>query len=230
MTPSDHSPRQRRSGTTLHRGAVLAAAASLCLGPLAALPTSAAPADQDGTAPNQSVSLDQGKVTAASDPDQDANDQFIVTYQQGASSAATKNGRAKAWGKAAQEAGVSVKELRATATGSYVVKADKKLTDAEAEDFMAELKASGSVDTVEPDTLQTIALTPNDARYGELWGFHGTNGMRVPGAWGTSTGSGSVVAVLDTGIVSHSDLNGNVVAGYDFVSDATAARDGNGRK
>ena len=38
-----------------------------------------------------------------------------------------------------------------------------------------------------------------------------------------------VVAVLDTGITSHSDLNANVIAGYDFVSDATAARDGNGR-
>lgn len=228
MTPSDHSHRPRRSGLTLRRGAVLAAAASLCLGPLAALPTSAAPADQDGQS-SQGVTLDRGKnVTPAAAPDQDAQDQFIVTYKQGAASA-SKNGRAKAWGKAAKEAGVSVQELRATATGSYVVKANKKLTEAESEAFMADLLASDTVDTVEPDTLQTIALTPNDARYSELWGLHGTNGMRVPGAWNTSTGSGSVVAVLDTGIVSHADLNSNVVAGYDFVSDAAAARDGNGR-
>jgi serine protease len=38
-----------------------------------------------------------------------------------------------------------------------------------------------------------------------------------------------VVAVIDTGITSHADLSANIVAGYDFISDATAARDGNGR-
>lgn len=37
------------------------------------------------------------------------------------------------------------------------------------------------------------------------------------------------VAFLDTGITVQPDLDPNVVAGYDFVSNATAARDGNGR-
>ncbi|BAS10099.1 extracellular protease [Arthrobacter sp. Hiyo4] len=37
------------------------------------------------------------------------------------------------------------------------------------------------------------------------------------------------VAVIDTGITAHPDLDMNVLPGYDFVSDATAARDGNGR-
>ena len=53
--------------------------------------------------------------------------------------------------------------------------------------------------------------------------------MRIPGAWDVSTGSGSTVAVIDTGITAHLDLDANVLPGYDFVSDATAARDGNGR-
>ena len=35
--------------------------------------------------------------------------------------------------------------------------------------------------------------------------------------------------MIDTGITSHSDLNANIVAGYDFVSNSTNARDGNGR-
>ncbi|SMQ96298.1 extracellular protease [Xanthomonas fragariae] len=38
-----------------------------------------------------------------------------------------------------------------------------------------------------------------------------------------------VVAVIDTGITSHPDLNVNILAGYDFISDAATARDGNGR-
>ena len=78
MAPSDHAHRPLRSGHTLRRGAVLAAAASLCLGTLGALPTSAAPADQDGTAPQQSVTQSKGKIAAPVDPAKDANDQFIV--------------------------------------------------------------------------------------------------------------------------------------------------------
>src|SRR5690606_25372148 len=42
-------------------------------------------------------------------------------------------------------------------------------------------------------------------------------------------GSGVVVAVLDTGITNHSDLNANILPGYDFISDTTVAGDGNGR-
>jgi serine protease len=38
-----------------------------------------------------------------------------------------------------------------------------------------------------------------------------------------------VVAVLDTGITAHPDLENNVVTGYDFISDPSNARDGNGR-
>ena len=53
--------------------------------------------------------------------------------------------------------------------------------------------------------------------------------MRIPGAWDVATGTGVTVAVIDTGITAHPDLDANVLPGYDFVSDATAARDGNGR-
>nr|WP_285836723.1 S8 family serine peptidase [Micrococcus luteus] len=53
--------------------------------------------------------------------------------------------------------------------------------------------------------------------------------MRVPGAWDRTTGSGATVAVIDTGITSHPDLERNVVPGYDFISDSAAARDGGGR-
>src|SRR5439155_26204113 len=49
------------------------------------------------------------------------------------------------------------------------------------------------------------------------------------GAWDTTSGAGVTVAVLDTGITPHSDLTGNVIAGYDFISDPPTARDGDGR-
>ncbi|WP_374586437.1 S8 family peptidase [Ideonella dechloratans] len=51
-----------------------------------------------------------------------------------------------------------------------------------------------------------------------------------PGAWAKTTGSNVMVAVLDTGIrPEHPDLAGKIVAGYDFISDAAVANDGDGR-
>lgn len=155
-------------------------------------------------------------------------DQFIVSYKDSARSA-TKQDRVKSMGPAAKDAGVSVKELRPTATGGHVLKTNEKLSSSEAKQFMLDAAKTGTVESIEPDAMMTISRAPNDSRYGEQWDFHGSNGMRTPTAWNYSTGSGAVVAVLDTGITNHSDLNANVRPGYDFVSDASAARDGNGR-
>lgn len=153
---------------------------------------------------------------------------FIVQYKETPSNA-NPNGRANAWGKAAKQAGVSVNEVRALATGGTLIAADKALAGQAAKDFMTELAASGAVESVEPDAMMTASLTPNDPRYGEQWDFTATNGMRIPGAWDVATGTGATVAVIDTGITNHPDLNANILPGYDFVSDPVAARDGNGR-
>ncbi|MEF9981095.1 MAG: S8 family peptidase [Glutamicibacter sp.] len=170
----------------------------------------------------------EDKVKIGSVQSGEAYDQFIVTYKASATQTG-KSSRAKAWGKAAKAAGVTVKEMRAMATGSFVVKADKKLKGKGAKEFMADIAQSGLVESVEPDAIMKISMTPNDTRYGEQWHYSGTNGMRLPSAWDIATGEGSIVAVLDTGITSHSDLNANIVSGYDFVSSSASARDGNGR-
>lgn len=88
---------------------------------------------------------------------------------------------------------------------------------------------------IEPDYRQRAQLTPSDPYYGEQWNLQTTAtnnyGINLPDAWNLTTGSSSVViAVLDTGIrLDHPDLAGRTVAGYDFVSDAPVANDGDGR-
>lgn len=96
---------------------------------------------------------------------------------------------------------------------------------------MAAFRADSSVASVEPDIrAYAMAVTPNDTEYTKQWDlFEATGGMNVPGAWDKATGSGVNVAVIDTGYAAHSDVAANVISGYDFISTAADARDGNGR-
>jgi uncharacterized delta-60 repeat protein len=80
----------------------------------------------------------------------------------------------------------------------------------------------------EPNWLRRPDATPNDTRFGELWGLHQASDADIdaPEAWDVTTGSsGVIVAVVDTGVsYQHPDLAGNMWPGigWDFVqNDAT---------
>ena len=171
-------------------------------------------------------------LSAASE---DVQDEFIVKYRDGSAQRASAAGlerslSAASAGFSAKGKALGLKHLRRIATGSELIRAGRKLDRAEAAALMRQIAADPNVEYVEPNARMYPLATPNDTRYGEQWGYTDADaGINAPAAWDISTGTGVVVAVLDTGITSHSDLDGNVLPGYDFVSDATAARDGNGR-
>jgi len=92
------------------------------------------------------------------------------------------------------------------------------------------LAASPGVASASPNYVVRAAAVPNDPFYPLQWHYPVIN---LPAAWditdGSRAGNPVVVAVVDTGVVlSHPDLQGQLVAGYDFVSDATRALDGDG--
>ena len=140
--------------------------------------------------------------------------------------------------------------VRTTAQKATVVTVSSKLTAEQAEKYMAALSSNPSVASVEPDLMRRssarrqatstlakaasasktqAAVTPNDTLYPQQWNLHDAKGISTPEAWATTQGSGVTVAVIDSGIVKHPDLDANVLPGYDFITEPSIARDGNGR-
>ncbi|SOU02349.1 S8 family peptidase [Xanthomonas arboricola] len=114
--------------------------------------------------------------------------------------------------------------------GPQLLVADRALDRVDAETLMRRLAADPAVKRVEVDMLLRPMLVPNDSRLSEQWALGTTSaGINVRPAWDKATGKGAVVAVIDTGVTAHPELSANVLAGYDFISDAFIARDGNAR-
>ncbi|MFD9224237.1 S8 family serine peptidase [Streptomyces sp. NPDC060064] len=158
-------------------------------------------------------------------------EKVIVTYKS-KTSEATSNTAAKtdATAKAA-ETGESLSFERRLAGGAALVNLGGKASKNDLAEVLDAFRADPSVASVEPDIrAYAMAVTPNDTEYTKQWDlFEATGGMNVPGAWDKTTGSGVTVAVIDTGYAAHTDVAANVVSGYDFISTAADARDGNGR-
>jgi serine protease len=159
-------------------------------------------------------------------------DRIIVKYRgAGPVSALAQSQQMRGTDAPAARFGVSLNRLRTTALGSQVLKADRRLSLAEATRLAADIAASDpNVEYAEPDRILRRTLNPNDTRYNEQWHyFEATGGINAPSAWDKSTGAGVVVAVIDTGYRPHADLNANILPGYDFIGDTFVANDGNGR-
>lgn len=156
-------------------------------------------------------------------------DQFIVGIRDSAAQAAAVKAE-NAADKAATKLGVQAKSSRENATGGHVIKLDEALSATEAQAFVETLRADPNVAYAEADDIMRPTSHSQDYGYLEQWNlWDNLSGVRTPGAWDYNHGEGVVVAVVDTGITNHPELNANVLPGYDMISSAADARDGNGR-
>ena len=159
-----------------------------------------------------------------------ATDQFIVGLKNRSGIASEAASTSQAAQHAAGALGIGAQYLRPTATGAQVVKTSKRLRAADADAFLAALRSSPDVAYAEPDVVLHTSAAPNDPGYPYQWPlWDDPAGIRAPAAWDLNRGEGSVVAVVDTGITSHTELNANVLPGYDMMSNPDWARDGDGR-
>ena len=93
------------------------------------------------------------------------------------------------------------------------------------------LQQDDAVQYADPVKRAFAMAAPNDSLYPQQWSLNDPlSGVNAEAAWTVQPDSSSVVvAVVDTGILPHPDLDGRVLAGYDFITDFDRARDGDAR-
>ena len=177
---------------------------------------------------------------AASLGDQQQFTRFVVEYRDGAAEKASRGAAAAGVNRALARSGLSkarpatATHLRKLATGQDVVKLSRALDRVEADALLRQISADPNVAAVYPDRLRQPAYVPNDPFFQEYqWhmrapdggatydGGPNRGGANVTAAWDLADGTGITVAILDTGITAHPDVNTSFAdAGYDFISDA----------
>ncbi len=144
---------------------------------------------------------------------------------------------------------VNVSFKRKLASGSSLLTTSRALNTAETQALVRQIAADPTVEHVEPDYMMqaitdvkaadTVSFTPNDPGYaGYQWDFQPGNGSAItvtgdstsyadyggvdlPKAWSLADGTGVTIAVIDTGLTHHPDLDTSLGdAGYDFISDS----------
>jgi subtilisin family serine protease len=88
-------------------------------------------------------------------------------------------------------------------------------------------QSDASVASVDRVRVMKHQWIPNDTLFGQQWALgSGLGGIRAPQAWDLTPSGAVAVAVIDTGIRPHADLDGKYVSGYDMISDSFIAVDG----
>ncbi|MFF7261808.1 S8 family serine peptidase [Streptomyces sp. NPDC008159] len=201
---------------------VAAVSVALVAGMTTSVAVAQAPSAKADTAPALAGATEAAPGTVA--------ERLIVGYKSGAAEAKSNKAASADAEAKGKEAGENLDFQRRLGTGAALVDLGEDLTRTDVADVIAEYRSDPQVAYVVPDRLNKPKADPNDTEYSKQWDlFESTAGMRVPGAWDVTTGTGVTVAVIDTGYVAHSDLAANIVGGYDFIADTAVSVDGNGR-
>ncbi|MEO7067612.1 MAG: S8 family peptidase [Rhodanobacter sp.] len=185
-------------------------------------------------------------------------DRFIVTYRDGSTERRSHAAAVQSVQAALSRAGLvsrvkgvastptTISYERKLAVGAELIRTSRKLNRIEAGALMQQLASDPAVAHVEPDVLMhalrdikstapihAAMAAPDDPFYADYqWHFSNPmGGINAPVAWDLADGNDVVVAVLDTGITDHPDLDLSLADdGYDFLSNALqSGRDTDGR-
>ncbi len=168
-----------------------------------------------------------GKFTRPSDED---TDRVIVKYKSSSALSQAASLPDAQLNALAQRTGMGLRHLRRLSSGAQLLQLQNKPPGVRMVDVISALMTDPNVEYAEADVKMYPLAVPNDSRYYEQWQyFESVGGLNLPAAWDTAQGLGVVVAVIDTGYLPHADLAANILPGYDMISDASIAQDGDAR-
>ncbi|MEP7182472.1 MAG: S8 family serine peptidase [Betaproteobacteria bacterium] len=180
------------------------------------------------------------KAAAATPDDGAVVRRFIVTFTDPATGdLARQNQRlGEEWDRLLSAgAGVSMRVLRPTVGGAWIVEMPSAVSRSRAEELTAKLESTPGIRNAAPDYPATNhSYFPNDAYFQDghqrdmadplTTSYYGID---APAAWDITVGSELVVAVVDTGVRPHGEFSSRLLDGYDFISDPASSHDGLGR-
>lgn len=119
--------------------------------------------------------------------------------------------------------GLSVTPRRHLSNGAHLVQRDKNAGQQSDAAYIKQLNQDPDIEYAECDARRRIHFTPNDLHFTDQWYLSETGGgINTEFAWDITrneTLSATVIAVIDTGILPHDDLNGTrILQGYDFFA------------
>jgi len=137
----------------------------------------------------------------------------------------------------AQRVGRRLTPGRLIGGGMSVVRFDRQRSGADLDSALQALRSDPDVELAVIDKRVKIQAAPNDPLFASgQWYLKSAQpaAIRADAAWdvvrgGASPATSVIVAVIDTGVrFDHPDLQGKLVPGWDFISSAAVAGDGDG--
>ena len=168
------------------------------------------------SAPEQPIPAEilEGKPPTYQDRPQYVANQVLVKFREGV-------------GTSSVVSSLGLETVREVSGGEWLLQLPAQTSAGDADSVPALVEALNTrpdVEYAQPNYLYYPQRVRNDTFYSLQWHYPRIN---LPTAWDLTTGSGIRIAVLDTGSTPHPDLTW--VGGYDFISNSSNARDGNGR-
>ncbi|MEY4764541.1 MAG: hypothetical protein RI907_1214, partial [Pseudomonadota bacterium] len=161
----------------------------------------------------------------------DTTDRVLVRYKDADAARAPDEAHLRHARAAGTQSGLTLSHHRRMGNGTDVFQISRKLGTRDMRALMDEMKRQdAAIDSIEPDVrvyaMATRAADPDQWRQWALWDYAGIWAIN---AWNYSRGTSSVVAVLDSGVLPHPDLQANLLPGYDFIGNLVNTQDGDGR-